>query len=86
MNHIRLTACFVALLTTICIAEVSSIAQTVTEPQTVPGTVPGEIVPLVQENATPKTLPVFKDGQAQIVDGFKRSKDWIRQQFEPARL
>ena len=25
-----------------------------------------------------KTVPVFKDGEAQIVDGFKDSKDWIR--------
>ena len=25
-----------------------------------------------------KTVPVFKDGSAQIVDGFKNRKDWIR--------
>ena len=28
--------------------------------------------------AKEKTLPVFKDGEAQVVDGFKKSKDWIR--------
>ncbi len=26
----------------------------------------------------PATVPVFKDGEAQVVDGFKNSKDWIR--------
>ena len=74
MNHIRLAACFVAVLTTVCVAEVSSFAQTVTGPQTVPG----QIVPLNPQNVTPKTLPVFKDGQAQIVKGFSSSREWIR--------
>ena len=74
MNHIRLAACFVAVLTTVCVAEVSSFAQTVTGPQTVPG----QIVPLNPQNVTPKTLPVFKDGQAQIVKGFSNSREWIR--------
>jgi len=29
-------------------------------------------------NAQEKTLPIFENGEAQIVDGFKNYKDWIR--------
>ena len=31
-----------------------------------------------QDDPLEHTLPVFKDGEAQIVDGFKDEKDWIR--------
>ena len=30
------------------------------------------------EKPTTKTLPIFEDGQAQIVKGFKNSKEWIK--------
>ena len=32
-----------------------------------------------QEPAAEKALPVFTDGQAQVVDAFKNQKDWIKQ-------
>ncbi|MEC9094540.1 MAG: Xaa-Pro dipeptidyl-peptidase [Planctomycetota bacterium] len=40
----------------------------------------GPLVLSSQDQETPKndkTLPVFKDGQSQIVEGFKNSKEWI---------
>ena len=33
------------------------------------------------EKSTSKTLPIFKDGEAQIVEGFKDAKDWIRDEL-----
>lgn len=33
------------------------------------------------EKSTAKTVPVFKDGEAQIVEGFKDAKDWIRDEL-----
>ncbi len=36
---------------------------------------------LFAQETKEKTVPVFKDGEAQIVDGFKNRRDWIRHEL-----